>query len=301
MVVYLLVSFKVGRPCYKAHLLHGGGSSSRTTSIIDHLFLFLTTPFHPFILLSNMAEFKCYPRTDPNAQWNYCPSYGAAIAFSALFGLATVVHILQAILYKKPFAFVLIMGAAWETAGYIFRTLSVEHQLNESYGTAQQLLILLAPLWINAFVYMTLGRAIHFYLSPDKIFGIKARKLTLMFVLFDITAFVIQAVGGVMTTPSASLSTQRTGLHVYMGGVGLQLFFNVVFLLLGVRFQFILSRQSPQDVDMTDSGKSLVSAKRLLLYPLYSVLVLIVYRNIYRLIEFSAGVDSTITTHEWCK
>lgn len=95
-----------------------------------------------------MPNFKCYPISDPNAQWEYCPSYAAAIAFSVLFGIVTVGHTIQAILYRKPFALVLIMGAAWETAGYIFRTLSVEHQLNETYSTAQDLLILLAPLWM---------------------------------------------------------------------------------------------------------------------------------------------------------
>ncbi len=36
-----------------------------------------------------------------------------------------------------------------------------------------------------------------------------------------------------------------------------------------------------------------------LLYVLYLVLGLIIFRNIYRLIEFSLGVESSITTHEW--
>lgn len=95
-----------------------------------------------------MPHFKCYPISNPDTLWEYCPSYGAAIALSALFGGVTLAHIIQAILYRKPFAFVIIMGAIWETGGYVFRILSVEHQMSAGLYTAQQLLILLAPLWM---------------------------------------------------------------------------------------------------------------------------------------------------------
>lgn len=247
-----------------------------------------------------MPTFQCYPITNPNANWNYCPSYGAAILFSCLFGLTTIAHVVQAILHKKPFAWVLIMGAVWESGGYIVRILSVEHQLNSTFATVQQLLILLSPLWINAFVYMTLGRMIHFFLPDDKVLGLKAKRITLLFVLCDIASFVVQATGGVMTTPSESVSAQKLGLHIYMGGVGLQLLFIGIFFALCIRFQLKISRQeysSYKGVHMTDI-KSPVQARRLL-FLLYLVLGLIVFRNIYRLIEFSAGVYSNITEHEW--
>jgi len=164
-----------------------------------------------------MPDFKCYPITNPNASFLYCPSYAAAILFATLFGLTVVSHTAQAILHKKPFAVVVTMGAAWECAGYIFRILSIQNQLATGVDTAQILLILLAPLWINAFVYMVLGRMVHFHLTNDRVYGIKARRITLIFVLFDITSFVVQAIGGVMTTPSSSASTQMLGLHIYMG------------------------------------------------------------------------------------
>lgn len=41
---------------------------------------------------------------DPNKEdlgWTYCPSFGAAVAFSVLFGLATIAHIYQAYHYRK--------------------------------------------------------------------------------------------------------------------------------------------------------------------------------------------------------
>jgi hypothetical protein len=238
-----------------------------------------------------MPNFKCYPISNPNAQWNYCPSYSAAILFICLFGLTTLTHILQAILHKKPFAWVVIMGGAWETSGYIFRTLSVEHQLNTAFATAQQLLILLAPLWINAFVYMVLGRMVHFFLTDDKVWGLKAKRITLIFVLCDIS------------TTSNPPSTQRAGLHVYMGGVGMQILTICIFLTLCIRFQLKIHRQEQsrlsagEGIHMNEFSSPIHA--RHLLYLLYTILGLIVFRNVYRLIEFSSGIYSSITEHEW--
>jgi len=256
-----------------------------------------------------MPTFKCYPISDPNSLWNYCPSFGAAILFSVLFGIPTVAHSIQALLLRKPFACVLVMGGIWETLGYIFRILSVMHQLSSGLYTAQQLLILLAPLWINAFVYMVLGRMVHFFLEHDQIFGIKARRITLMFVLFDISAFIVQAAGGLMTSDQSSPSTQRLGLHVYMGGVGLQLVFILIFIALAARFQFLVHRQeSGDDVNVRVSVSlffgSFSSSTRgqqaqHLLHIVYAVLGLIIFRNIYRLVEYACGVYSNITMHEW--
>lgn len=123
---------------------------------------------------------------DPDAVWLYCPSFGAAVLFSILFGLTFIAHFVQAIVYRKGFAWVVIMGAAWETMGMTFRTFSTKHQDLNSWFIVQSLLILLAPLWINAFVYMVLGRMVNFYLEDKRVLGIPARKLTLYFVLLDI-------------------------------------------------------------------------------------------------------------------
>ena len=242
-----------------------------------------------------MTRFQCYPAADPNAYWSYCPSYAAAIAFSVLFCMTTIGHVVQAFAYRKPFAVVVVIGASWEAIGYTLRILSVEDQLNGGYFTGQQLLILLAPLWINAFAYMTIGRLIHFYLDPDRIFGMKARRLTLMFVLFDISSFLVQAAGGELTTPSNSQSIQRLGLHIYMGGVGLQLLYNILFITLTVRLQYIMHRHPEQMRPSADPHR----AQRYIITPVYFVLGLIIFRNIYRLVEFSAGVLSSITQHEW--
>ena len=47
-------------------------------------------------------------------------------------------------------------------------------------------LIVLAPAWIAAFDYMTLGRLINTFLPSKSALGLRARRITLIFVLFDI-------------------------------------------------------------------------------------------------------------------
>lgn len=268
-----------------------------------------------------MTRFQCYRIEDPDTLWLYCPSYSGAIAFSVLFGLTTLAHIIQAFWHRKPFLIVLIMGGIWELGGYISRVFSSIYQKNEAYMTIQQILIILAPLWINAFCYMCLGRMIHCFLPAhqDRVFGLRSRRIGTMFVLADIAAFLVQLTGAMMLGPDMSASVQKIGLNVYMGGVGLQLFFIAIFICIAIKFQLIVRRDGAY-CDLGDATE-LIDAERAhgsfptpeiahasataargplkLLYTLYAVLILIVFRNLYRLVEFSAGMESSITKNEW--
>ncbi|KIX99985.1 uncharacterized protein Z520_04623 [Fonsecaea multimorphosa CBS 102226] len=286
-----------------------------------------------------MGNVVCHAGTGPNDIWSYCPSLGAAILFTALFGITTCTHIVQAIVYRKPFAAVLIMGGLWETGGYVARIASIENQRSSGIYTAQLLLILLAPLWINAYIYMLLGRMIHFFLpkNEDRVFKVRARAITRMFVAFDITAFLIQAVGGTMTGPGASASVQKTGLNIYTAGVGVQLFFLAVFVSLAIGFQRKVKQLKKEEHHSStmNSGFYLADIETQyqhahthvpspsqtrsssptpennattlpnldlatpLLRVLYITLALIIIRNIYRLVEFGMGANSPTVTHEW--
>ncbi|KAJ6452268.1 RTA1 domain-containing protein, partial [Mycena sanguinolenta] len=215
----------------------------------------------------------------------YCPSLPAAILFSALFGLTAIAHFIQAIHYRKGFCWAIIMGGLWETAGLILRVYNVMNTTSLAYQIPSQLLILLAPLWINAFLYVLMSRMVYFFVPEKHVGGISARRLSLCFVLLDITAFLVQAVGGTMTSstdPNAAL----LGIHIYMGGIGLQQFFVLGFIGLVIRFHYKMKR-----LDGSTEWKRP-------LYIMYTSLVLITIRIIFRLIEFSSGVYSPITMHE---
>ncbi|KAF8962444.1 RTA1 like protein-domain-containing protein [Flammula alnicola] len=238
------------------------------------------------------------PITDCRALYNYYPSFGAAILFSIIFGISLCLHTVQAFSWRKRFCWVMIMGVAWEMAAFVLRVVSTRHQISTGIFIPSFLLVFLAPLWFNAFDYMLLGRMIYFYLPSRSIFGISAMSLTKIFVLADVTAFLVQAVGGSMASngPSESQSAINLGLHIYMGGIGLQQLAILVFSSLAVRLHLHLV-QLERNGALAEAGRE--RGWRRLLYTLYASLTCITIRIIFRLIEYSpAGNGSSIPGHE---
>ncbi|KAJ7487224.1 RTA1 like protein-domain-containing protein [Mycena galericulata] len=209
------------------------------------------------------------------------------VLFSALFGLTTIAHTVQAIHYRKKFCWVVIMAGIWETAGLVLRVFSVLHTTALGPSIPSQLLILLAPLWINAFLYVLMSRFVYFFVPEKRVGGINARRLSLCFVLLDITAFLMQATGGTIISNSDP-KIAALGIHIYMGGIGLQQFFILGFVALVIRFHY----------KMRHLGAGGPPTWKRPLYLIYVSLGLITIRIIFRLIELSSGVFSPITMHE---
>ena len=74
----------------------------------------------------------------------------------------------------------------WMGNGLLRLPHSQHWQPNESFCTAWFLLMLLAPLWINAYIYMALGRMVYNFTSSARILKLKAWRFGLYFVLLDI-------------------------------------------------------------------------------------------------------------------
>ena len=129
------------------------------------------------------------------------------------------------------------MGAVWETLAFIIHSIGSKDQQQVAYATTWQLLFLLAPLWINAFAYMTFARMVLYWHPEGKVLGFRAAVIARWFVLADIFSFIVQAAGGIMASPEASATIIQTGLNIYLGGMGLQQLFIVFFLGLMVAFQ----------------------------------------------------------------
>lgn len=143
---------------------------------------------------------------------------------------------------------------------------------------------------------MVLGRMIYFFIPERQIGIFKPSILATVFVLLDFGSFIIQIIGGMSASPGQSNEAAMKGIHIYMGGIGIQQFFIVCFLVLAIQFH----RQMLQ----LDRASRLFADKRRwrhLLYALYGSLLFITVRIIYRLVEFSAGQTTAnpIPYHEW--
>jgi hypothetical protein len=89
------------------------------------------------------------------------------------------------------------------------------------------------------------------------------------------------------------------GIHIYMGGVGLQEFFILVFIFIAVRFQRKLSTLTSEHETFGNyNGRNQKGEAFRLLYVLYAVLTLITVRIVFRLIEYSNGVNSSSKSHQ---
>lgn len=230
------------------------------------------------------------PEDACNAQWAYSPSFSAAVALAVLFGMLTIAHTTFAITYRKGFCWVIIMAATWETLGFSLRSVAARNQQSEGLAFASQLFFLLAPLWINAFVYMTAGRLIYTFHPAKAIWGIKAISLGKWFVWLDIFSFAVQAAGGMMLSPSNPANIQDIAKKIYLTGIGVQEFFIVLFLSLVIKFHVEARALDRQGVLPNPSGRR-KSMWQYLTYALYAVLALISMRIVFRLFEFSNGMD----------
>jgi hypothetical protein len=197
------------------------------------------------------------------------------------------------------------MGAAWEFASFSIRVAGTKNQQSVALAFTSQILVLLAPMWVNAFDYMVMGRMIYFFIPEQKIWSIKGIKIAKIFVWLDILSFVTQVVGkypfqqifkhftdvgnlgGVMISPGASASSIMTGIHVYMGGIGLQQLCILIFVAICTKFLLTL-RSLERSNQILDSRPQ---NWRTLLYVLFASLALITTRIIFRMVEFAGGLD----------
>lgn len=192
------------------------------------------------------------------------------------------------------------MGALWELIAMIFRVLLTKHQNNANYDTYHQLFFLLAPLWINAFLYMTLGRMLWFFDETRRLGGLSPQRFATLFVGLDILSFLVQAAGASITSQTnISHRMLMLGIHIYMGGISLQEFFILGFVGLLVTLHRRLVRQERRAVLLHRLHNGSLPW-RWLFYGMYFALVMITVRIIYRLAQYAAGTSPTnsLLTHE---
>lgn len=90
-----------------------------------------------------------------------------------------------------------------------------------------------------------------------------------------------------MAGPGASPESQKKGLNIYMGGIGMQEGFVIMFLGLVIKFH----RNQLQAERLGRLAADKITGWRWLIWALYGCLLAITVRIAYRLAEFSGGLD----------
>lgn len=148
---------------------------------------------------------------------------------------------------------------------------------------ARYVVFLILVLTIESQIF---ARIVHFFSPARKVWVFSPTILAIIFITLDIVAFIIQLIGGGMAGPGASPESQSKGLNLYMGGIGMQEGFIILFLGLAVKFhrdQLHAARTGRLAADK-------IAGWRWMLWALYTCMLAITIRIVYRLVEFSAGL-----------
>ena len=149
--------------------------------------------------------------------------------------------------------------------------------------------ILLAPVLFCASIYMTLRRIIR-SINGEKLSLVRAEWLTRIFVLGDVFAFFVQGGGaGIQATGNKF----KLGQDIIMVGLVIQIISVGLFCVTAVLFE-VRIRRRPTEASLRTNVPWKQS-----LWMLYAVLVLIMIRSLFRVIEYGMGQNGYLLNHEW--
>ncbi|CDM34906.1 hypothetical protein DTO013E5_3193 [Penicillium roqueforti] len=226
--------------------------------------------------------------------YNYNPSGVAAIIFVVLFGLTTLVHIFQMIRSRSWFFIPFIIGGIFEAIGYLGRYLNSRESPNWTTPPyiMQSLLLLLAPAFFAASIYMVLGRSI-ISTGHEKLSLIRVNWLTKIFVCGDVVSFLAQCAGGGFLSSAKTQSKLALGQDIIIAGLFIQIAFFGFFVVTAGVFHYRLWKAR----DGTSTSATTVPWMKCL-FVLYTASLFIMIRSIFRAIEYITGTNGPIMSTE---
>ncbi|KPM35292.1 hypothetical protein AK830_g11282 [Neonectria ditissima] len=227
------------------------------------------------------APFDLYP---------YNPAQPPAFAFLALFAGAAVIHFILMFPYRSAFPIPLIIGSGMEAIAYWFRSRSHDNERKIFPFVIQNLLLLAAPPFLTATIYMSLGRIAR-ALKAEELSLISTRWMTKLFVLVDVACLVTQTAGAIMSG-SEDANQASQGKTIILTGLGLQIGAFSFFIICTFTIQTRM-RSSPKASSLT-----LDLPYRRYIVGLYITSVLFLVRNIVRIIEYNQSGDGTLLSSE---
>ncbi|KAK8189381.1 putative RTA1 domain protein [Phyllosticta capitalensis] len=226
--------------------------------------------------------------------YNYQPSLAAAVIFIVLFGASTIAHVIQLTMKKTWYFIPFVIGGIFEAVGYVGRAMNATDDKGDWSINAyiiQSMLILLGPPFFAASIYMILGRIIRLT-NGESHSVVRAKWITKIFVLGDVLSFLTQSGGGGILAKAKSLDEQKTGEHVIIVGLIIQVLFFGFFIIASGLFHYRINAYP------TTRSQVINVPWQRYLYILYFASILILWRSIYRLAEYIQGAQGTLQKHE---
>ncbi|OBT43661.1 hypothetical protein VE00_05239 [Pseudogymnoascus sp. WSF 3629] len=189
---------------------------------------------------------SCFALADlDRTNWAFCPLTPPAIVFTVLFALTTFAHLSQAIFYKKAYCWVIVGSGLIQTVNYVCRVISITNPNTLDRTALYQCFCLYGDGKDDLELYpqcKTLSN------HSVEIFGI-----------LDVIALIIQVAGASSSAGNRRPNQQvLNAIHIYMGGVGFQQFFILLFLVFAIKFHQTIPQQVEQGVKGASSALPLL-------------------------------------------
>ncbi|KAF5588400.1 pisatin demethylase cytochrome P450 monooxygenase [Fusarium pseudocircinatum] len=217
--------------------------------------------------------------------YGYVPSLAAGIVFCLIFAATGIYHIVRSFQKRKATSYLLAISSYIELIGWIGRTWSSKCAYNKIAFLLQITTLVVAPIFVAAAIYVTLGYLIK-AVGPQ--YSVIRPKLYLwIFLVVDVLALLIQAGGGGLASGAANKGKDtKPGANLMVSGIIFQLVSMTGFCILFAIFV------------LRTRGLELAKGQRFVIYATIISVVFVYIRCIYRTVELLEGWDGKLMKTE---
>ncbi|KAF7362846.1 hypothetical protein MVEN_00634400 [Mycena venus] len=248
---------------------------------------------------SRMEEVKYVVRS-PLSPYGYTPTESVCILFITLFGISSVLHLLQAIRYRLWWIFpTVIFAGLLETLGWSARLWSAIAVLEPHPFEIQLIVTICGPTPLAAANFTMLG-AIILRLGP--IYSrLGPKSYTTIFLICDILSLFVQGIGaGIAAKEVINLESPKKGGHIMLLGIILQLITIAAYAVCASEFLWRFLKHRPLAKHTKNMNASpplpapLTQRQKILISAMAFNLLCLIIRAIYRVIELNDGFRGRI-------
>lgn len=251
--------------------------------------------------------------------YGYIPALALCVLGIVLFGISLVLHAGLLLRHRLWSFSPLALGCTLEVVGYVARTLSSQQNpYNIIYFVVQYFMIVTAPVFISASIYVCLSKLIGWantYASPSRKHPQSAstsqsrsrlpawlfspRGILYLFITIDILSTITQVAGAALIGSYESDGKDpKKPNDILLAGLAIQTASFTVFLTLLVLFRYAIATTNPSSTDGPTASRQPHTKKDPFILALFVASLLIYLRTIFRLAETSQGVFGYLSTHE---
>lgn len=236
------------------------------------------------------------PKHDPYNPLRYIATNSlTAVAFS----LVLLVGLLQSLCMKRwgaRWMLSMVIGAYTFAFGLATRFGLHLHPQSKGLYIVEYLFVVLSPCAFIASDYVLLGQIAR-HLGVDEYLLISPRRITVVFILSDVTTFLIQAIGGALSVSANHVDQALVGSRVFLAGLAAQLVSFIVFTCVYLLFLWRVRKHRPE-VWSVDKDKAWSNDWRALAAALFISCIGILIRSVFRVVELSEGFQGHLATSE---